>query len=243
MTGVTKRKSGEMPQRQRPRAAPRALRRRLRPDQRERLITDAAVRFFAEQGFAGQTRELARRIGVTQPLLYRYFPSKQALIERVYREVFIDRWDPEWPRWLADRTVPLADRLTRFYQAYGRLVLSHEWVRLFVFAGLKGLDLNARFLEMLRERVFSRVIAELRHAHGLPSFAKVPMTETEVELVWWLHAGIFYIGTRRWIYGLPVPQDSDGLIANLVRAFLDGAPGTLAAQFAPPRRDRRRRTR
>jgi AcrR family transcriptional regulator len=224
-----------------PRAAQRKARRRLPPDQRERLIADAAVRFFAERGFSGQTRELARRLGITQPLLYRYFPSKDALIERVYREVFIDQWNPEWPRWLADRSVPLKERLIRFYQAYGRMVLRPEWIRLFLFAGLRGLDLNARFLEMLRERVFARVIAELRHARGLPSFAEVPMTETEVELIWSLHAGIFYIGTRRWIYGLDVPRDTDALIAAKVEAFLVGAPAIIAATIADaPRRQRRR---
>ena len=214
------------------RGTPHTPRRRLSPDRRERIILDAAVRFFAERGFEGQTRELARRIGITQPLLYRYFPSKQALIERVYREVFIDQWNPEWPVWLTDRRLPLVERLTRFYQAYGRMVLSHEWVRLFLFAGLKGLDLNARFLDMLRERVFARVIAEVRHEHGLPDFTAVALTEIEVELIWWLHAGIFYIGTRRWIYGLPVPRDIDALIAAKVRAFLTGAPQAMAAALA-----------
>ena len=44
----------------------------------------------------GQTRELAQRLGVTQPLIYRYFPTKQDLIDRVYEEVFVGRWRPEW---------------------------------------------------------------------------------------------------------------------------------------------------
>ncbi len=55
------------------------------------MIVREAVSFFAEHGFEGQTRELARRLGITQPLLYRYFPDKAALIDRVYREVFLDR--------------------------------------------------------------------------------------------------------------------------------------------------------
>ena len=64
--------------------------------ERERLIVEEAVRFFAEVGFDGQMRALAERLGVTQPLLYRYFADKEALIERVFDEVYMKRWRPEW---------------------------------------------------------------------------------------------------------------------------------------------------
>jgi hypothetical protein len=39
------------------------------------------------------TRDLARRLGVTQPLLYRYFPSKDDLIKEVYRTVYLEPFD------------------------------------------------------------------------------------------------------------------------------------------------------
>jgi AcrR family transcriptional regulator len=205
--------------------------RRLPPAERERAIVRAAVRFFAEHGFEGQTRALAKRIGITQPLLYRYFPSKEALIERVYQEVFVGRWNPQWEVWLADRSVPLRDRLLHYYRDYARLILNYEWVRLFTFAGLKGLDLNERFLRLLRERIFARVIAELRFAHGLPSFDEVPLKDIEVELVWGLHAGLFYLGARRWIYGLPVPEDVEAVVTAKIEAFLVGAPAVITARL------------
>ncbi len=56
----------------------------MRAPERERFIVDEAIRFFAEQGFGGQTRELAKRMGITHSAIYRHFPSKEALIERVY---------------------------------------------------------------------------------------------------------------------------------------------------------------
>ncbi|WP_455722275.1 TetR family transcriptional regulator [Xanthobacter autotrophicus] len=65
-------------------------RRRLSPAERERDIVAGAVAFFAEHGFDGATRDLARRLGITQPLLYRYFPGKDALLDRVYQEVLGD---------------------------------------------------------------------------------------------------------------------------------------------------------
>ena len=203
-------------------------RKRLSPEARERLIAAAAVRFFAEHGFGGQTRELARRIGITQPLLYRYFPSKEALIERVYQEVFVGHWNPQWEALIEDRRVPLRERLLRFYRDYARVILSYEWVRLFTFSGLKGLDLNARYLQLLRDRIFPRVVAEVRHAYGRPDPEAVPIAEAEIEIVWSLHAAIFYLGVRRWIYGLPIPADLDRAVADKVAAFLEGAPAVMA---------------
>jgi AcrR family transcriptional regulator len=206
----------------------RPVHRRLPPDQRARLIAAAAVRFFAEHGFEGQTRELARRLGITQPLLYRYFPSKEALIERVYQEVFVGHWRPEWEALIEDRRLPLKERLLRFYQDYARAILSYEWVRLFTFSGLRGLDLNARYLKLLHDRVFPRVVAEVRHAYGRPAPAEAPIAEAEIEIVWGLHAAIFYLGVRRWIYGLAIPDDLDQAVQQKVTAFLDGAAAVMA---------------
>src|SRR3982751_202114 len=93
-------------------------RRRLRPDERERLIVAEAVKFFAEVGFEGHTRDLARRLNITQPLLYRYFPSKDALIDRVYQEVYLTRWKPSWEALIEDRTQPLEQRLIAYYRDY-----------------------------------------------------------------------------------------------------------------------------
>src|SRR6185437_10919962 len=68
----------------------RAKQRRLSPDDRRKEFVAKAAEFFSEEGFAGGTRDLARRLGVTQPLLYRYFPSKDDLIKEVYRTVYLE---------------------------------------------------------------------------------------------------------------------------------------------------------
>lgn len=212
--------------------------RRLDPKAREDAIAKAAVAFFAEHGFDGSTRDLAARIGITQPLLYRYFPSKEALLDRVYNDVYVQPWTSDWGAGLRDRTVPLEARLTLFYQDYARVVLTYDWIRLFMFAGLKGLDFNARYLSFLRASVFDLVVREIRHERGLPVDA--PVREAEVELVWGLHASIFYLGVRRFIYGMPLPEDIDGDIALRVRAFLEGAPAAYAS-LEPPATKRPKR--
>jgi len=203
---------------------------RLSPREREGMIVAEAIRFFAEHGFGGETRELARRIGITQPLLYRYFPTKQALIDRVFDAVFVERWNPEWEDLLRDRTLDFESRLTRFLQAYAVVMLSHDWVRLFLFAGLAGLDASTEFMERMRDRVFGPIIGELRELNGRPPLSSEPPNLTEHELVWGLIASLFYVGVRHWVYHLGVPEDVDSLVVDKVRAFLHGVPAAIAAR-------------
>jgi AcrR family transcriptional regulator len=200
----------------------------MAPEEREALIAKEAIHFFAEFGFDGQTRELAKRLQITQPLLYRYFPSKEALIDRVYEDVFLKRWNPEWDAWIKDRSLPLRDRLTRFYLDYARVILSHEWVRLFLFAGLKGVDINQRSISEVMERIYPMIIGELRDACGLPHLSELPMQWTETERVLALHSSIFYLGIRRWIYRTPYSGDENGAIEAIVAEFLDGSPSAFA---------------
>ena len=51
--------------------AVRTKQKRLSPEDRRKEFIRKATEFFADEGFNGGTRELARRLGVTQPLLYR----------------------------------------------------------------------------------------------------------------------------------------------------------------------------
>jgi len=210
-----------------PAVGPETPRRRLAAVAREKAIAEAAVQFFAEVGFDGDTRELARRVGVTQSLIFKYFPSKAALIERVYQEVYVGRWNPYWELIIADRRVPLEERLIRLYTDYARTALTRDWVRLFMFSGLKGEAINQRYLQFLRNRVLEPVATELRAELNLPSPQDVPLTEAEIELVWGINARIFYFGQRRWIFNVPLEADLDQLIELTIRHFLAGARSVL----------------
>jgi AcrR family transcriptional regulator len=197
----------------------------------------AAITLFSELGFEATTRDLAARLGVTQPLIFSYFPTKDLLIERVYQEVFVGTWKPRWDTMIADRTIPLKQRLVTFYQDYARTVLRPEWIRLFMFSGLKGVGLNTRILRMIRERIFMAVLTEIRAAKKLSSPKTAREDERDLELVWGLHAAIFYLGMRRFVFGMTVPQDLDAAIADKVEAFLEGAPAVMAGvQVTPSRR-------
>ena len=189
----------------------------------------AAIAFFAKHGFDASTRELARDIGVTQPLLYRYFPTKSSLVDRVYDEVFVRRWNPDWEEWLADRSVPLPDRLKRYFKDYARFILRSEWVRIFIHAGLSRAGINQRYLNRLRDRHFLLIARELRHSYAIPEPIGAEQEEEEIELIWSVHSSVFYLGVRKWVYDLPTPKNLDRLIDMRVDAFVAGVPAVLTA--------------
>jgi len=194
--------------------------------ERERLIVQKAIRYFATHGFSASTRDLAREIGISQPLLYRYFPSKEALVERVFEEVYLSPWNPAWERQLSDRSVPLAERMRRFYGQYAGVILNSDWIRIFIFAGLAYEGINVRYLARLRAGVFDVVLAELHREFSLGA-PTAQQHEDEIELIWGLHASIFYLGVRKWIYRLDVPEQLDRLIAQQVEEFMASAPQVL----------------
>ncbi len=161
---------------------PGARRQRLAPAERERQSLNGAVDFFAEHGFAADTRLLAAHLGGGQSLVFRFFGSKDALIERVYEQVFVTRWNPEWEGVLRDRARPLADRLVGFYDAYLRVVDDPRWIRIVMLASLDSRDLTRRHVSRNAERLLRVVAEEVREAGGA--------ADDDLEGAWMLHATV-----------------------------------------------------
>ena len=196
---------------------------RLTPKDREQEIIDEAVQFFAEVGFDGKTRDLAKRIGITQPLLYRYFPTKDDLIERVYKEVYVNQMDPDWSLKLQDRSVPLEQRLIDYYISYAKVVHRYEWIRIYFFSGLKGNPLNRRYIRVVEEKILKPIGAEIRETCDLPSVKEVPLTPIELERIWVMHGGLFYYAVRKNIYHSNVFDDFEAIVTSTVKVMLEGA--------------------
>jgi AcrR family transcriptional regulator len=69
--------------------------RRLPADERRRTIVQAALRVFSSGSYAGSTTaEIAREAGVSEPVLYRHFPSK--------RDLWAACLDAAWDEFRAD---------------------------------------------------------------------------------------------------------------------------------------------
>jgi AcrR family transcriptional regulator len=196
---------------------------RLSSTARRQQFINEAIQFFAQNGFESSTRELANSLGVTQPLLYRYFPSKDDLIREVYQTVYLNRWNPEWDALLGDRQIPLRKRLQQFYEHYTDAIFDNEWLRIFLFSGLKGVEINRWYVGLVREKILIRIVKEIRHDIGRGDGEP---TDRELELAWVLHGGIFYYGVRKFIYESPVLEDKSVMISNALDVFLIGIERT-----------------
>lgn len=201
-----------------------SVRTRLPAAEREEMIMAAAMDFIAEKGFNADTGELARRAGVSHGLVFRYFGNKETLIERVYERNFLARWHEDWEEKLADRSVPLRDRLKAFYRSYFRAIDEYSWIRISMFSGLNGHDLTRRYIEVLVARVLSVIARETRFDRD-GSETDTP-SEEDLEIAWHLHSTFIYTLIRRYIFEVRTLADTDAQVEIIVDRFLDGAvPG------------------
>ncbi|MEO1190384.1 MAG: TetR/AcrR family transcriptional regulator [Pseudomonadota bacterium] len=216
-------------------------RRRLSPEERERMIVAGAIRYFAEQGFDGETRALANSIGVSQALIFHYFPTKSALIDRVYEEVFLSRWKVAWIEILGDRSRSLRHRLKDFYRDYYTTADRPEWIRITLYSSLRDIDINARYFARVRKEVILRIAREVRVELGFGD-SEEEITESEEQMVYCLHSAVIYALIRKHVYSMPGPQDPLPIIEANVDLYMNSIPLVLqrflgSAASAPDKKE------
>lgn len=204
---------------------------------RREAIVEGAVAFFAEQGFGGSTRELCKGLGISNGLLFKYFASKEDLLEEVYRRHFLRRWKTFWLIDLGDRSRPLGDRLRRFYREYDEVVSDRNWMRLNLLSGMADIDITRRYITESIGPIFC-AIANERAAILQPDdpahYKSVDdLPESVLEIVWNLHATIIYYYVRKHIFGVRVASDVGAAIDAAVTAFCATLPDPDHDQCQP----------
>lgn len=189
-------------------------------------IIDAAYGLFAADGFEVPLSAVAKKARVTPAQLAAHFGSKPVLIQRVMAKLFDGRWRPEWDVLLADRAIPLEQRLIRFYVEY-RSAMRPADSRLWTRAGLLGAHKSGKFSSKLAQRITIPIVRELRHDAGLPTLDAKPVLPLEIELAGVLHGGIAFIKTRSDVFGMTVHGTLAEIVGVNVRVFLTGAPDEL----------------
>lgn len=179
---------------------------------RAREIVSAAAEHFSEVGFAGSTREITKRAGVTQPLLYRYFPTKDDLIEAVYRTVYLESWNQDWDAALKDRATSVRQRFETFYHEYVHMAFKPIPLRLSYYAGLRDADINQWYNQLIEELILKQLVREHRVELGLPDEAYV--SASHLEPAWQIHGGLMHYGWRKHVLNQRVAPDVEQVIAD-----------------------------
>ncbi len=200
------------------RDAPTLPRRRLSHDARKNEIVLAATELFAEVGFDGSTRDVALRAGITQPLLYRYFPNKESLIEAVYTKVYLDRWNPTWDELLQDRSRPVKDRFQKFYEAYTQTIFDSTWLRISSFAALRNADIHHWYNQVVQEMILKPLVRERRNE--LTGDNNFIVTKDELAVPWMIHGGLVDYGMRRYILKSDTILDTPTAISHALDMYL-----------------------
>lgn len=146
-------------------------RRVINRDKLEADIVAEAVRVFAECGYEGASiATVAENAGLSKQNLMYYFPTKQALYQRVLDDV-LDEWLDRMDL-LADPAQEPRDMLRAYIQAKLRFSREHPWAsRVYAMevisgAPLYGEQIRSRVVPLLRKdiEVFERWIEEGRIA-------------------------------------------------------------------------------
>jgi len=107
---------------------------------RRKAIVETAANLFAEVGFrGGTTRELAKRVGVTEPVLYEHFQTKSDLYAAIIEDS--GRQDFAKGREVLEQKSAAGDALD-FFTTLATLIADHQaghpnYLRLILFSALE----------------------------------------------------------------------------------------------------------
>ena len=207
--------------------------RRLQPQARREQIVAAAVELITQQGLAFSTRELARRLTISHPLLFRYFQSKEDILDAVYEGVFLGRYTAELRSMIKEESTDPVKKWSRFYAMYFPKIYDETWIRVFAASAFSNEAISRRYLRNVVEPLVEQLAIDTeRHVLGAPS-EQPSVRDLSRDLAWMLHSSFFYTGVRRWIFQLPVPKDVGAFVSARVESHFTGAKAALGRRSAP----------
>jgi AcrR family transcriptional regulator len=201
-------------------------RKRLSAAQRRETIEDAATGLFAERGYQGASiDEIARRSGVTPPVVYDHFASKQelyrGLLERhfaelrgVWRENFVGEDPP-------------GERVARSFDAWFAYIESHPFAGRMLFRDTTG---DPQIEAMHQEVAASSRAAIMSLFASQPDAEKVigPEAEQGLEMAWIVMRGVLQ-GLAMWWYEHP-EVSRERVVATAMNALWVGWERTQAGE-------------
>jgi AcrR family transcriptional regulator len=147
-----------------------------RPDsqweQRRRAILDGAAEVFFEHGFhRGTTKEIAEKVGLTQPAIYHYVGSKDDLLAEIARQVDRD-FSHALEASISSSTDPVEQLISLIHSFVEMLVLNQRTFAVY-WKEQNAIPEAARAETEADQRAYVRrieaVVAEVQRAGALPA--------------------------------------------------------------------------
>lgn len=194
---------------------------RLSSPERRAAIVEAAVQLFAEKGFRGTTtRELAARVGVSEPVLYEHFKTKSDLYTAI-----IDARSKEYEACLQQiaNLAETQDDYAFFLNLAHSITQGHDqdesFIRLLMFSGLEGHELKEILYERFTSKMFGMVADYIEQRIASGAMRPVhPMVASRV----------FFGMVAHYSFSSQIFQCSrmdlprDQVLSNMIDVFLGG---------------------
>jgi AcrR family transcriptional regulator len=191
---------------------------RTSSQERQASLISAAAALFAERGFKGTTtREIARATGVSEALLFKYFPTKRAL----YAAILAEKAQYSGLREAVEEAAKKQDdeRLFTLLASYRiRKGTDPTLLRLLLFSALEGHEMSHMFFKQ-QYRVFYDLLAGyIRRRIDDGVFRPVdPLLAARAFFGVIVHHRLLHD-----IFGLPMHRSHEDTVSEYVSVFLGG---------------------
>jgi AcrR family transcriptional regulator len=132
--------------------------RRLQPEERRRLLLERGAELFATHSYDELSmREIARKAGISKPLLYHYFPSKQAFFQATLAQAAEElraRTEP-------DPTQPPLDQLRGSLEAFLELIDDNSLAYRKLMQSLSSVPEVRELVDEVRTKTAARILEGL----------------------------------------------------------------------------------
>ncbi len=188
-------------------------------DERKALILDRAADYLSENGFPVRTRKLAAAAGISQRLIYYFFPNKSALIDEIYNSAIEGPFKAIWFVDLTDRSKPMAERLRAFYRDYFDTLLTRRWTRLLLYSSFSAQNMAPRYISGIILRLLETIVEEVAAERGVTVPPEKPVVH---EIGWILHGAVSHLAIRRHLFHANLTVPVERVLDAQIDSFLAG---------------------
>ena len=201
------------------------MKRRMSAGGRREQILEGAMRLFAQKGFRGTTtREIARRLDISEALMFKYFPSKEAL----YRAIIQKKTDGSAEMLFPKEAIQAKDDRQVFRAIASYLIRRNQedptFMRLILYSSLERHDLSNIFFEnhaAERTRLLSQYIRQRIKERAFKKISPMLAARAFMGMV------INYVQTQE-IHGMKATSrfSEKKVVDTFVDTFLNGLKGS-----------------